>query len=399
MSEKKDIKLSIIVPVYNVEPYIRRALDSVIEQTYKNLEIILIDDGSIDNSGKICDEYAAKDSRVKVIHKENGGIVSAKKVAIRQVTGDYVINFDPDDWIESIAYENVVERINIYHPDVVAFGMTKEYATFMEQYPLEFTAGYYTAGEFWEMFNASVDKHLFFKQPLDMSQCDKAVRTELLRKHQLNCSDHLKKNEDDAIVLPCLLDMKDIYIDSGCWYHYCVRKTSILWENDEKDYEKYIYLAKGILEDVEKRKKDLLISKEFILYKLLHHLIMDIPEKLFYEDRCLIYPDMKAGSNIIVYGKGVFANRMMARIKEMNYCNIIDNVDSKDAERLKQLDESSYDHIVVAVFNSGIVSSILDVLKNLSIADEKVMIIDKNRMTKEILPEEIRESFETALDF
>jgi glycosyltransferase involved in cell wall biosynthesis len=98
-------KISIIIPVYNVEPYIRKCLDSVISQTYANIEILLINDGSTDCSGKICDEYAEKDSRIRVFHKENGGVSSAKNTGLKNMTGECVGFVDPDDWIEPDMYE------------------------------------------------------------------------------------------------------------------------------------------------------------------------------------------------------------------------------------------------------------------------------------------------------
>ena len=97
--------ISIIIPVYNVEQYLRQCLDSVVNQTYKNLEIILVDDGSTDNSGKICDEYAVKDNRIKVIHKQNGGVSSARNVGLDVATGDYIGFVDSDDYIENDMYE------------------------------------------------------------------------------------------------------------------------------------------------------------------------------------------------------------------------------------------------------------------------------------------------------
>lgn len=100
--------VSVILPVYNVEKYIREALDSVINQTYKNLEIILVDDGSPDSSGDICDEYAAKDDRIRVIHKENGGVSSARNAGIEAARGDWIYFIDPDDWIEPDTLEAAV---------------------------------------------------------------------------------------------------------------------------------------------------------------------------------------------------------------------------------------------------------------------------------------------------
>ena len=97
-------KVSIIVPVYKVEKYLRKCIDSIINQTLKDIEIILVDDGSPDNCGKICDEYAAKDTRIKVIHKENGGLSSARNAGMEVAEGEYIGFVDSDDWIESDMY-------------------------------------------------------------------------------------------------------------------------------------------------------------------------------------------------------------------------------------------------------------------------------------------------------
>lgn len=105
------MKISVIIPVYNVEKYLKRCLDSVVNQTYKNLEIILIDDGSTDKSGNICDEYAAKDKRIIVIHKENGGLSDARNKGLDICTGDYISFIDSDDWIENGFYEYVVNNV------------------------------------------------------------------------------------------------------------------------------------------------------------------------------------------------------------------------------------------------------------------------------------------------
>ncbi|WP_303840096.1 glycosyltransferase [Selenomonas ruminantium] len=107
--------ISVIIPVYNVEDYLRECLDSVVGQTYKNLEIIVVDDGSTDSSGQICDEYANKDERIKVIHKENGGLSDARNAGLDICTGEYIGFVDSDDYIKSIMYErmyNVAEKEN-----------------------------------------------------------------------------------------------------------------------------------------------------------------------------------------------------------------------------------------------------------------------------------------------
>ena len=94
--------VSVVVPVYNVKAYLEKCINSILNQTYENLEIIIVDDGSTDGSSDICDQFLKKDNRVFVIHKENGGVVSARQAGIDKAKGEYVIAIDSDDWIEPI---------------------------------------------------------------------------------------------------------------------------------------------------------------------------------------------------------------------------------------------------------------------------------------------------------
>lgn len=104
----EDKKISVVVPVYNVEKYLDKTITQIINQTYRNLEILLVDDGATDRSGAICDEYAAKDDRIHVIHKENGGSSSARNAGIREASGDYIGFLDADDWADETMYETLI---------------------------------------------------------------------------------------------------------------------------------------------------------------------------------------------------------------------------------------------------------------------------------------------------
>lgn len=117
-----DKTVSVIVPVYNVEAYLPRCMESLLSQSYQALEIILIDDGSTDSSGTLCDGYGAKDSRVRVIHKKNGGAASAKNAGLRVATGEYLSFVDSDDYLEPGAYAFLVEQLEAHGADVVQSG-------------------------------------------------------------------------------------------------------------------------------------------------------------------------------------------------------------------------------------------------------------------------------------
>ena len=125
--------VSVIVPVYNVEKYLPRCLDSLVNQTYEKLEILLVDDGSADSSGEICDAYATKDNRIRVFHIHNGGVSNARNLALDNMTGDYVTFVDSDDWLEVNWVENALCEVK--KADVLLYigGYVKNYHDLSEK--------------------------------------------------------------------------------------------------------------------------------------------------------------------------------------------------------------------------------------------------------------------------
>lgn len=122
-------KISVIVPIYKVEPYLRKCLDSIVNQTYKNLEIILVDDGSPDNCGMICDEYAERDNRIRVIHQKNGGVSSARNAGLKIASGDWIGWVDSDDWIESDMFAYLIENAQQYQTNIAVCSRCEHYKT------------------------------------------------------------------------------------------------------------------------------------------------------------------------------------------------------------------------------------------------------------------------------
>ena len=133
MSLHNNPKISIIVPVYNAEKYLHRCIDSILNQTFIDFEVLLINDGSTDSSGVICDEYAKKDSRIKVFHKRNGGVSSARNIGVVNMTGEYCIHCDSDDYMEYNLLEEVYSCARRHSADMVIF----------ERYPRNKTAWEY----------------------------------------------------------------------------------------------------------------------------------------------------------------------------------------------------------------------------------------------------------------
>lgn len=167
---KSEEKISVIVPIYNVEPYLRRCLDSLVGQTHQNLEIILVDDGSPDGCGAICDEYAAKDERIIVIHKANGGVSSARNAGLEQATGDWIGWVDPDDWIQADMFEYLLKNAKKYNADIAVCGLCKVYSDHQERFAVE---------EVTQLDNVQGMETLLENDLLQSYCCDKLWRREL----------------------------------------------------------------------------------------------------------------------------------------------------------------------------------------------------------------------------
>lgn len=159
-------KISVIVPVYKVEPYLRKCLDSIVNQTYHNLEIILVDDGSPDNCGAICDEYALQDSRIVVIHQQNAGAFAARNTALNHATGDLIGFVDADDWIEREFYYVLAEMLYKYHADIAQCEMVND-GPYAQTRSIKmgktcvYSSAEYTAAMFREEINHSIWSKLF----------------------------------------------------------------------------------------------------------------------------------------------------------------------------------------------------------------------------------------------
>jgi len=191
--------ISVIIPIYNVEPYLQKCVESVLAQTYANLEIILVDDGSPDNCGKICDEYAEKDKRIVVVHKENGGLSDARNAGLGIMKGEYVAFVDSDDWVLPKYIEDMYENLKKYNADISLSGTVYVYENNKKDMILAIdkNEGLYTQKEAVE--------NLFYQRGIYPSACSKLYKRELFKAIRYPKG---KLNEDSAITykLFCLCD-------------------------------------------------------------------------------------------------------------------------------------------------------------------------------------------------
>lgn len=145
-------RISVVVPVYNVEQYLEKCVNSIINQTYKNLEIILVDDGATDKSGKLCDELAKLDNRIMVYHKKNGGLSDARNYGVERATGDYIGFVDGDDYIDAEMYEKLYEAIKKENVDVAECNLKIIYSDRVELFTEKKYYSVYTKQEYLEEY-------------------------------------------------------------------------------------------------------------------------------------------------------------------------------------------------------------------------------------------------------
>lgn len=260
---KNDL-ITIVVPIFNVEKYLRRCLNSIIEQTYKNLEIILVDDGSTDDSPIICDEYKKKDNRITVIHKKNGGLSEARNTGINIAKGKYIGFVDSDDWIEIDMYEKMYKKMIEENADIAICGRVVEYSNR--------TSKKWYNENYMIMNNIDAIVALDSFKSFDMAAWDKLYKTELFS----NIKYPVGKKCEDCYVTYRLFDKCDkiIYIPE-CFYHYFQREGSIT--KSKKVNMDYVYGSVEQLKYIEKNHPEIIdtakMNVAFSNNALFHYMI------------------------------------------------------------------------------------------------------------------------------
>jgi len=267
----KEPLINIIVPVYNTEKYIRKCLDSIVNQTYRNLEIIVVDDGSTDSSGDICDEYAHKDARIKVIHKENGGVSSARNAALDLCThtwGDLVAFVDSDDWLELNMYETLLEQIYLYNADIATCKISIEYSDNSRIVHKKIKSNIcFSVKDKEELIKNFLNREIYTS-----SSNDKLYNLKLFSGIRFPVNQFY---EDNYLVLEILLRAKKIVVGCDSCYHYRQNNNSITRNFSRKKFRDALKAIKHNL-NLLKNTYPLLLKEAFALRYLTYLSFLDL---------------------------------------------------------------------------------------------------------------------------
>ena len=214
---------SVIVPIYKVEPYLERCVDSILGQTFSDFELLLIDDGSPDGCPAMCDAYAAKDPRVRVIHKTNGGLVSARNTGIHAAIGEYICYVDGDDWVAENLLKTVYQKaVAPYRPDMVVYSAVKQFEDCGEKIPESVPEGLYPK----DKLRSEVYPYMMYdcRKPFCNGLIfpvawNKIYKRELLLAHYCT-EERIRMGEDNAFTFECLYTADTVYFCDDILYFY-----------------------------------------------------------------------------------------------------------------------------------------------------------------------------------
>lgn len=356
--------VSIIVPVYNAEKYLRKCIESIRSQTLEDIQIILVDDGSVDLSGEICDEYAKSDERIGVIHKPNRGLVSARKSGLQLAKGDYIGFVDSDDWIEKDMFSDLYQLALGTGADIIAEGFMEDISGECREKRNQIKEGNYREEEdrtflYQNMLNCED----YFCMGIQPYLWNKLIRRELAESCMTAVEDSIRVGEDAAVIYPALLAAKNIVISSRCHYHYCIRGTSMIWkkEGEEKEIAGVVKLYrhfKACFSDVSSR---YCLEQQLKRYTVNNYLTRAFGLWGGESQSLPLSEEIKAEDPVVIYGAGALG-RAIYQYGKTEACINVKAWADQNAERyqhiglpvkiIEKIDINEKDKILIAIFRN-----------------------------------------------
>lgn len=380
------LKVSVIIPIYNTAEYLPECLDSVISQTLKEIEIICVDDGSTDDTPQILEEYALRDERIKIIHKENGGLVAARKTGVMAAKGPYVAFVDSDDWIEKEMYEQLYHIAEEYHVDMVTCGFFLE-GNYTTQHMDTIAQGIYEGQDMLWLRDKAIYNLQEHSSGLKASLCYKLFKRELIQDAQCKIPDEITMAEDKMCLLTALLECNSVYVYHKSFYHYRIRANSIVHTGSEEyllkvyavyKYFKELYRNESFTKNMRKQSEIYIIE---LLFKGINTL-------LGFENQNLLWIDpywldkIPRDSKIILYGAGELGKKYRKQLesrKDIQYVACIDFSHERLNSSMFAVEppdlalHCNYDYIIITIKNADKAQSVRKELEDTGIPGDKIL--------------------------
>ena len=369
-----------------MELYLDQCINSICSQTYCDLQIILVNDGSTDNSEKILEKWAEKDPRIEVIKKENGGLVSARKAGIECARGDYSVYVDGDDWIEN---DYIEKMVNSADSDIICAGHIVEFENDRIRVKNNIACGKYATDT---IIPDMLYYHNFYKFGITQYVWSKMFKTHILKEAQLEIPDEITIGEDVAVTYNSILKSQSVNIIDYEGYHYVQRNNSMCNIFQSNEAEKCKFLLEYLFHSYDKDFRRELLMQQLNQYA-----------KLLYLSRAIEVFDEKQGEKIltpfggiekkckvVLYGAGAIGKRIRGYLGNQSAVNILAWVD-KNYKRYEYCDErvcspdeidfsdGRIDYIIICISDSSTINLVRgDLLKKTK--EEKIIFLTNSFM-------------------
>ncbi len=383
---KQNPLVSIIVPVYNVEPYLGRCIESIINQTYEEIQIIIIDDGSADNSGSVCDEFALQDSRIEVYHTANGGLVAARKEGLSHARGEYVGFVDGDDYVDEEMFENLVENILETKADFVHSCFKENIEEIEKEVILVSDRVIEMTGE-----NDNVDVLVdCFLERNDECFVAPSIWSKLFRRDFiLECYSKVPNEQQYGEDVLCLchgiMNARKVSLMANAFYHYIIRPQSLSHVDIQTRFVKEVGLSHYLIRFGEEYNYNVLLNNkihEYLQRRMLSiwrgNEQMKIPIPKFYYGNV----EKLQGKSIVLYGAGRVGKDYYAQICKYQDCRIMAWTDREwktiHLEYAEIIDpdvalKMEYDTVLIAIENEKTAKNIKDYLQEIGVDEAKIV--------------------------
>lgn len=370
--------ISVIVPVYNAEKYLDKCLSSIINQTYFELEIILINDGSTDSSRLICEKYKQMDGRIILVNKNNEGLVRARKDGVRIARGEYITFVDADDWLDITTYDKVYEET----ADIIAYGLVEEYGYCCKKKNNNISAGFYDSQEIENnVIPQMLSSSNFYEFGILPNMVCKLIKKELLLNTIDEVSDNVTIGEDVDFFFRTIFKAKTLMIKDDILYHYRQQPESMMRQKitfaQIRDLYWDLYRIKEAVNLLEWKSQ----LNRYITFVML----LKCPEKII--ERIAEFDDITG--NVVIYGAGGFGKSLYMCFKNNKDIRQILIVDKEWENLQNELYEVSSiddiikfnpDKIVIAIINDCVCDTVEKHLCDIGINSKIIIKVDYGRI-------------------
>lgn len=385
--------LSVIVPVYNVAPYLEQCIQSILNQTYRNIEVILIDDGSTDGSGELCQKYAGLDARIKLLSQENQGVTRARKNGIRQAAGEYIVFVDPDDYVDLDLFQRLMESRGDF--DVVVCQWFRESEQSVRRAYDKIELGAYQTAEDMDflldhLVNIAAPGGAFnIKSGITTFLWNKLYRTRIIKEIYRQVSD-VRNGEDLVVTYLYLLRCKSVLITDICGYHYRVRNGSLAHSGLQGSWR--LRLECDLYDNVlpafaaHPRRDALLPQLQMRLSARISKTIlrMEFAPEAQLELKAYIFPfvNLLEGKRIALYGAGTVGKQYVRQIRSWEQCTVTAWVDPNwkefrregtEVSGVETLSGADFDHVVIAALEKEEADRIRAELISMGVSEDKIL--------------------------